>query len=169
MTSPADDSQSREALDDYVLEQRLSGKSSRALARELHVTTKEIDASLDRSLPIIDTAAKARHIAADLLRLEALLKVFVKRACEDRDVPSGMLCVKLLERKSCLLGTDSPKQVDVVQIFDTPRKSSVDQIREAIERVSGQFIDGSINGSEPTDESKSDPAADPAADGSKPH
>jgi hypothetical protein len=128
----------------------MAGKSTRALARELHCTTREIDAALDRALPLIDTAARMRHIAADLLRLESLLKVFVKKSVEQKDCAAGLLVVKILERKAALLGLDQPKlQFDIVQISAAPRKQSVDLIYEAIERVAR----GGSNGSEPTGES----------------
>jgi len=147
-------STSDDSRDDYILQERLAGKSTRALARELRCTTREIDAALDRALPIIDMAARMRHIAADLLRLEVLLKVFVKKATEQQDVQAGLLCVKILERKAALLGLDQPTKLDVVQITAAPRKQSVDVIHEAIERVSRSTVNGDKsagNGSEPAE------------------
>jgi hypothetical protein len=143
MTDSASDSR-----DDYILQERMAGKTTRALARELHCTTHEINAALDRALPIIDVQARLRHIAIDLQRLEALLRVFVKRATEDRDVPSGMLCVKLLERKAALLGTDAPSRMDLQVTAIPVHKQSIDEIRLAIERV----CNGSVNGGGPTGE-----------------
>jgi hypothetical protein len=155
-----DKNTSDDSHDDYILEQRLHGKSSRALARELRCTVREIDAALDRALPIIDMAARMRYVAEDLLRLQTLLRVFVAKAVEQKDIQAGLLCVKILERKAALLGLDQPTKLDVVQITAAPAQSSVDRIFEAIQRVANGTVNGAGNGNgagELTDQSESDP------------
>src|SRR5262245_21156730 len=92
--------------DEYILEAALNGQSVRAISKQLRCTVGEVNQRLSAVLPTIDNEARMRHIALDLERLEQLLVVFLKRAVEDKDQPSGMLCVKILERKSALLGLD---------------------------------------------------------------
>jgi hypothetical protein len=121
--------------DDYILQETLNGKSARAIGKQLRCTTGEINSTLDRVLPQIDNEARMRHIVLDLQRLEQLLAVFLKRAIEDKDQPSGMLCVKILERKAALLGLDQPTKLDVVQVHVEKKPDSFDQIHRAIWKV----------------------------------
>jgi hypothetical protein len=105
-----------EARDDFILQERLSGRSARSISKELRCTTTEVDEALDRVLPKIDNTAKLRIIALDLDRLDQLLKTFFARAIEKVDAQAGLLVVKILERKAALLGLDSPQRLDVVQV-----------------------------------------------------
>jgi len=110
------DSTSDEARDDFILLERLSGRSARSISKELRCTVGEVDAALDRVLPKLDNAARLRHISLDLQRLDALLKTFLARATEAADAQAGLLCVKILERKAALLGLDTPQKLDIVQV-----------------------------------------------------
>jgi len=94
-----------DARDDFILQERLSGRSARSIGKELHCPVSEIDESLDRTLPKITNEAKRRIIALDIDRLDELLKVFFNRAVEKVDAQAGLLVVKILERKAALLGT----------------------------------------------------------------
>jgi DNA-directed RNA polymerase specialized sigma24 family protein len=124
-----------EARDDFILQERLSGRSARSISKELHCPVHEIDETLDRVLPKIDNAAKLRIIALDLNRLDELLKVFMLRATEKMDAQAGLLCVKILERKAALLGLDSPQKLDIVQLQAHKEPSGHEKIREAIMRL----------------------------------
>jgi hypothetical protein len=124
-----------DARDDFILQERLSGRSARSISKELRCTVGEVDASLDRTLPKITNEAKRRIIALDLDRLDELLKVFFTRAVEKVDAQAGLLVVKILERKSALLGLDSPQKLDMVQVQAQEQPSDHDRIREAILRV----------------------------------
>ena len=110
------DSTSDDARDDFILQERLSGRSARSISKELRCTVGEVDAALDRVLPKLDNAARLRHISLDLQRLDALLKTFLARATEAADAQAGLLCVKILERKAALLGLDTPQKLDIVQV-----------------------------------------------------
>src|SRR5262249_3637551 len=123
------------ARDDFILQERLSGRSARSISKELHCSTADVDASLDRTLPKITNEAKRRMAALDLDRLDGLIQVFYKRAIEKVDAQAGLLVVKILERKAALLGLDSPQKLDVVQVQAQEQPSDHDRIREAILRV----------------------------------
>ena len=71
MTDPTSD----DVRDDFILQERLSGKSARAISKQLRCTVGEVDAALDRVLPKLDNAARLRHISLDLNRLDRLLEV----------------------------------------------------------------------------------------------
>jgi len=107
-------STSDDVRDDFILQERLTGRSARSIAKELRCTVGEVDASLDRTLPKIDNDARRRYVALDLNRLDRLLETFCKRAIEGVDAQAGLLVVKILERRSLLLGLDSPQKLDIV-------------------------------------------------------
>src|SRR5262249_53355068 len=131
MTDPVSD----DVRDDFILEERLAGRSARSLSKELRCTVGEVDAALDRVLPKLDNAMRLRHISLDLHRLHELLKVFRTRAIEKADVQAGLLCVKILERKAALLGLDAPTKLDIVQVQAQEAPAGYDKIKEVIWRL----------------------------------
>jgi hypothetical protein len=72
MTDPTSD----DDRDDFILQERLSGRSARSIGKQLRLTVGEVDASLDRTLPTIDNDARGRYVALDLNRLDGLLGRF---------------------------------------------------------------------------------------------
>jgi hypothetical protein len=129
------DSKSDDVRDDFILQERLSGRSARSISKQLQCTVGEVNAALDRTLPQIDNAMRVRHISLDLQRLDELLKVFFARAVEKVDAQAGLVCVKILERKAALLGLDQPTKLDVVQVTVEKQPDSFDKIRAAIWEV----------------------------------
>ena len=145
-----DSAKADEAKDDFILQERLLGRSARSISKELHCTVADVDASLDRTLPKIDNAAKLRIIALDLDRLDELLKVFLKRAIEKIDCQAGLLVVKILERKAAILGTDAAQKLDIVQVQAQKEPSQHDKIKDAIMRVARgpnwrELVDENLN------------------------
>src|SRR5215471_21440814 len=128
----SDSPKADDARDDFILQERLSGRSARSISKELHCTTADVDASLDRTLPKITNDAKRRIIALDLDRLDELLKVFFAHAIEKVDAQAGLLVVKILERKAALLGLDSPQKLDIVQVQAQDAPSGHERIKAAI-------------------------------------
>jgi hypothetical protein len=131
MTNPTSD----DARDDFILQERLSGRSARSISKELRCTVADVDESLDRTLPKITNEAKRRITALDLDRLDGLIEVFYKRAVEKVDCQAGLLVVKILERKAALLGLDSPQKLDIVQVQAQAEPSDHEQIKAAILRM----------------------------------
>ena len=126
------DATSDDVRDDFILQERLSGKSARAISKQLRCTVGEVDAALDRTLPKIDNDARRRYVALDLSRLDELLKVFFARAIENADAQAGLLVVKILERRALLLGLDSPQKLDIVQVQAEKQPTRHELIRAAI-------------------------------------
>src|SRR5215831_2148671 len=81
MTDPTSD----DSRDDFILQERLAGRSARAISKELHCTVGEVNASLDRTLPKVDNDARRRYVALDLNRLDGMLEAFYKRTIEKAD------------------------------------------------------------------------------------
>jgi hypothetical protein len=128
MTDPTSD----DARDDFILQERLSGKSARAISKQLRCTVGEVDAALDRVLPKIDNDARRRHVSLDLNRLDGLLETFYKRAIENVDAQAGLLCVKIMERKAAMLGLDSPQKLDIVQVQAQEAPTRHERIKAAL-------------------------------------
>ena len=157
MSDPTSD----DARDDFILQERLSGRSARSISKELRCTVGDVDAALDRVLPKLDNAARLRYISLDLQRLDALLKTFFARAIEKVDAQAGLLVVKILERRALLLGLDSPQKLDIIQVQAKDAPSRHERIREAILRVA--------RGGNGDDAVPSDPDRVPPADDPKPN
>ena len=128
MSNPTSDA----GRDDFILQERLSGRSARSIGKQLNLTVGEVNASLDRSLPQIDNEARRRYVALDLNRLDGLMETFYKRAIEKADAQAGLLVVKILERRALLLGLDSPQKLDIVQVQAQQAPSRHERIRAAI-------------------------------------
>ena len=128
MSNPTSD----DGRDDFILQERLSGRSARSIGKQLNLTVGEVNASLDRSLPQIDNEARRRYVALDLNRLDGLLETFYKRAIENVDAQAGLLCVKIMERKAAMLGLDSPQKLDIVQVQAQKEPSQHEKIAKAI-------------------------------------
>ena len=156
MTDPGSD----DGRDDFVLQERLSGRSARSISKELRCIVGEVNAALDRVLPTLDNAARLRHISLDLHRLDGLLETFSKRAIEKADTQARLCVVKILDRKAALLGLDSPTRVDVVQLQATKEPSSFERIQAAIMRVKygPDWRPGDSSDDDPAAGNGSDPA-----------
>jgi hypothetical protein len=117
--------------DEVVLQRALLGQSARNIAKQFKLTTKQINEALDRLLGTVDNEARRRALALDLHRLDKLLQVFLTKAITQSDVLAGTLCVKILERRSLILGLDQPQKLDIVSI-QAKHVSSHGRVREAI-------------------------------------
>ena len=150
---------SDDGRDDFILQERLSGRSARSIAKQLSLTVSEVNASLDRTLPTIDNDARRRYVALDLNRLDELLETFYRRAIEKADAQAGLLVVKILERRATLLGLDSPQKLDIIQVQAKEAPSSFDKIHAAIVAVAR-----GRSGQQSSDGNGSDPAAGDGSD-----
>ena len=124
--------------DGVILEERIAGKSVVVIAEQYECTTSEVDAAIDRRLNFaLDNDMRLKAVKLDVARLEGLMQPFYERATKDKDVPSGVLCVKILERRALLLGLDQPTQsrVDVYQVEQRKQPSQYEQIKAAINRM----------------------------------
>jgi hypothetical protein len=136
--------------DEQILKLRLKGESVFKIAKQFKIAEKEVLDALDRRLPSIDAAARVRMLNLDLERLAALGAVFDAKAL-DGDPQAAMISIKLVERRSAMMGFDVPvsvridaqRQADAV----SPRPSGTDRILAAIERIRQQRPGGDDEGS----------------------
>lgn len=114
---------------DKVVEQRIRGRSVRAIAKALGTTAAEVNkASTFGQKRRSTTRFRKRTLALELARLDELQEVFHARALQG-NVQCGALVTKIIERRGTMLGLHTP-QTAVLQIVDsaTPRETSTDKI-----------------------------------------
>src|SRR5262245_55107132 len=131
--------------DESITEARISGTSSRALAKLHGCSSREVEAAVDRRLDFeVDQKLRLRAIRLDLVRIETLMAPFFERAVKDKDCAAGTLCCKLLERRALLLGLDQPVQsrVDVYQVQAEEQPTSFSRLHEMILRIGKGDGDG---------------------------
>src|SRR5689334_22743977 len=94
-------------LDTEILKHRLIGVSVNRIARRFRITKYEVEAALERTLPQVDNPMRLKAIKLELERLDQLIRPFFAKALEG-DTAAASIMVKLSERRSALLGLDSP-------------------------------------------------------------
>ena len=128
--------------DDAIIQQRVSGRSARAIARAQGCTLAEVSKVLDRfTETTIDDKIRRQTLALELARLDELQETFYARALEG-DVQCGALVTKIIERRCTMLGLYTP-QTATLQVIEaeTPRETSTDKISALIERIRGKVRD----------------------------
>jgi hypothetical protein len=112
-------------------------KPERAIAEDCGCTVDDVHAVLDRHPIEVDRDQYLkRALALQLVQLDELEVVFREKA-RAGDTASGMLLVKIAERRSCLLGLNAPigHAVAVVQHAPENRPTSTDRIEAAIKAL----------------------------------
>ena len=128
--------------DDTIIQQRVSGRSARAIARAQGCTLAEVSKVLDRfTETTIDDKTRKHTLALELARLDELQETFYARALEG-DVQCGALITKIIERRCTMLGLYAP-QTATLQVIEAqaPRETSTDKISALIERIRGKTRD----------------------------
>jgi|SRR6516162_1109774 hypothetical protein len=144
--------------DESITEARITGTSTRALAKLHRCTSREVEEAIDRRLDYeVDNRMRLRAVKLSAARLDALRVPFFEKAMKG-DAQAGLLCVKIEERLALLFGLDqSPTaRVDVYQVQAAEQPSSFEKIREAIYSVArgGNGGDGAVPLLSPPDDDK---------------
>ena len=125
--------------DDVIIQQRISGRSARAIATAQGCTLAEVSKVLDRfTETTIDDKTRKHTLALELARLDELQETFYARALEG-DVACGALITKIIERRCVMLGLYTP-QTATLQIIEAeaPTETSTERLRAAIDRIRGK-------------------------------
>ena len=125
--------------DDVIIQQRISGRSARAIAKAQGCSVAEVNKALDRfTETTIDDKVRKHTLALELARLDELQETFYARALEG-DVACGALITKIIERRCVMLGLYTP-QTATLQIIEAeaPRETSTERLRAAIDRIRGK-------------------------------
>ena len=113
-------------------------KRVRRIARDHGCSVDDVNTALDRH-PIEldrDTYLK-RTLAMELVELDELQQAFREKALVDRDVPSGVLLIKVAERRATLLGLNPVlgHAVKIVQHEPIAKPTSTDKLERALDRL----------------------------------
>src|SRR5215475_14658154 len=101
-------------------EDELVNKRVHAIAKAHRCSIDDVHAALDRHPIALDRDAYLkRTLALELMRLDQLEMAFEGKALKDKDVPSGVLMVKIAERRATLLGLN-PSPGFAVQVIQHP-------------------------------------------------
>jgi hypothetical protein len=125
--------------DEVIIQQRISGRSARAIAKAQGCTLTEVNRVLDRfTETTIDDKTRKHTLALELARLDELQETFYARALEG-DVQCGALITKIIERRCTMLGLYTP-QTATLQVIEAeaPRETSTERLRAAIDRIRGK-------------------------------
>ena len=123
--------------DGEILKHRLVGVSIRAIARRFRVPISEVNAALARAMPAIDSPTRVNEIKLELARLDVALKPVFARVIEG-DLAAISVMIRLSERRSELLGLNSPLRIDAVMVETYDNPSSVDEMEAALARLVGK-------------------------------
>jgi hypothetical protein len=125
-----------EARDALIYDRRVRGDTVRSIAEHFRLSIAEINSAIDRRMPKIDNAYRARAVALSLDRLDALETVYQAKAL-DGDHPSAFIVLRIEERRGAILGTDSPIRVDPIQLIEVagPKPNSTEELRAALPRL----------------------------------
>jgi hypothetical protein len=116
----------------------LVNKRVHAIAKAHSCSIDDVHVALDRHPIELDRDAYLkRTLALELLRLDSLEMAFEDKAPRDRDVASGLLLVKVAERRATLLGLNAPlgHAVQVVQHEPQNKPSSTDKIEKVLAQL----------------------------------
>ena len=124
-----------EQRDEQVAEAIVSGRSLQVVRKEFGLSTAELDIVLEKLWPI-DTQARLRIVKRDVGKLDRLTQVFYEKALAGC-IQSGLLTVRIWERKHELLGMNAAAKFEVVTAPpEAPPRH--ERIREAIMRLTEQ-------------------------------
>jgi len=125
----------QEQRDEAIAEALTAGRSMRAVRKDFGISIAELDGALERLWPI-DAVARLRMIKSDLGKLDRLTQVFYEKALAGC-IQSGLLTVRIWERKHELLGMNAAAKFEVVTAPpEAPPRH--EKIRAAIMRLTEQ-------------------------------
>src|SRR5215468_6125992 len=111
-------------------------KPERALADDAGCTVEEVHEVLDQHPITVDRDRYLkRALALQLLQLDQIEVAFREKAFGERDVASGMLLVKVAERRATLLGLNAPIGHAVAVVSAPPMARSTDAMQRSIDRL----------------------------------
>src|SRR6516165_7479802 len=113
--------------DEAIVEAKIAGTSTRALAKQYGCTSRDIERMIDAKLDYeLDNRQRLRLVKVSTERILSLMKPFYEKAVKDKDVAAGMLCCKLEERPP------TNQRIDVYQVAAQQQPTQYERIRDAI-------------------------------------
>jgi hypothetical protein len=152
ITSPAEH-------DAEILQLRLSGVALRRIEKQYNLTEGQVLASLDRTLPLIDAATRARYLREAIGQLDQLQSWWTAEA--RHSAAACALLIKINERRCALLGLDAAQhsRMDPTRVVEEagPDQGSTAQLIKELDRICAERSGGVLI------EAEAEPPTEPAA------
>lgn len=137
---PFGDAQRLREQDQMVFGLRLRGKSERETAEALDLSTTDVRASMRRMIVELTPSFRADLVSLELDRLDAMMQTQMDAALRgDRDAIE--VCLKLMDRRSKLIGLDAPvKTVAVVKAEEKTNEAAqtpADKMLRRLQEIAG--------------------------------
>jgi hypothetical protein len=122
-------------LDELILHDRMyGGLSIRRLARKHGISEGQVLKALDRVLPPLSPETRVRLFREDLHRLDEMLAAHYP-AARTGSSAAAQTCLRILERRSAMVGHDCPVRVDVILEPKARAPSSTEQLLLELNRI----------------------------------
>jgi hypothetical protein len=137
-----DDAAAKFERDRRAFRLRLNGVPVRAIATQLECTPADVESSLIRMCGGVTPSLRARTVEIELERLDDLTQIYFGKAREG-DYEATGLVLRLMERRSRMLGLDIMPRAFASDENRPPPASTTDKIMEALNRLKhGPIIEG---------------------------
>jgi hypothetical protein len=125
-----------ETRDDRVYRMRLLGIAPRVIAEQCGCTIADVAAAVEARLPKVTNEYRAQLMRLDLERLDQLTAFCLGQMAKG-SLAAGHLLLKTLERRSHLMGFDSPLRVDAVQLVELsgPQETSTQELKRVFDEI----------------------------------
>src|SRR5262245_27003528 len=111
---------------------RLAGVAPRRIAEELGCTVKQVEELLASMCPAVSPELRERTRQLELARLDELQRAHYAAALAG-GATATMVVLKIMERRSRMLGLDVPTRIEAVQLLEPPaRETSTERIRRVL-------------------------------------
>jgi cytochrome P450 len=125
-------------IDRKVLAARLAGVSIRKIGREMKLSDDAVLQSLDRSLPRLTPELRVRLFREDLQRLDELTTYYWAQARSGNTAAANVV-TKLMERRSLMLGSDSPSRIELVtRVADGEQPGGTELLLEQLRLIAAE-------------------------------
>ena len=123
-----------------MLRLRVAGQSERRIAAQFNISQAAVRTTINRMLPVVDTAYRVQAHGLELARLDELHSAYYDKAASGNNETAALLCLKIVEQRSNLLGVNAPVRLDMqlVEQISGPTPSTTDRIEAAINAVISQ-------------------------------
>jgi hypothetical protein len=123
--------------DQDIFDQRLAGKSIRAIARQFRISMKEVDNIVEAHCTPVTLEQKAKAYELELMRIDQMQLAAYEKARKG-NISAIMAVAKLMERRAAMIGYEAPVRHDPIQVLAqaTPVTST-----ERIQLVLDQLVE----------------------------
>lgn len=121
--------------DQRIWHARLSGQSVRSIGRQYHLRVAEVEAIIARMATPVNLRMKLRALELDVARLDELFNTYYPKALGGNE-HATIICLRILEHRSHLLGLQAPQRIDPVQVsIELTPQTTTERIQAALDEI----------------------------------